>query len=190
MIGYLMEFYLKYDGPLKPSGKPEDKQMIREYFRPQLERLWDTVPLKDVCEQKKFLHFPEEKGKTSVIKEIGGIRFAPLVTNAIFLICELDIIMLWKDEPGQIINTGDIDNRLKTLFDALACPNEEQVKNHKESIEKYQPYFVLLEDDKLITSVRVETNRLLLPDLEQNDLSLLIKVKTKPYRVIYNNMVL
>jgi len=176
-----MIFYLRYDGLLKASdkGKVKDKHEIREYFRPQMERLWDTIPLNGY---KSFLEYPPDPSGVSVVKEIEGVRFAPLVTTAICMNCELDITLLWKDEPGNMINRGDIDNRLKTLFDALSCPNKAQMKGCKDSISKSQPYHVLLEDDKLITAVRVETNRLLLPKTKPDDVSLLIRVKTRLYK--------
>jgi hypothetical protein len=101
--------------------------------------------------------------------------------------CELDIILLWKDEPGNIINSGDIDNRLKTLFDALSCPNPDQIKN-SEDMKSHEPYYVLLEDDKLITSVKVHTNHLFLPMAESDDVSILIKVTTKPFKADWSNI--
>jgi hypothetical protein len=178
-----MEFFLKYDGKLKPNDRADGKQKIREYIRPQLENLWKTVPLDGA---QDLLEYPARQSGVSVIKEIQDIKFAPLVTSAIALRCELDIIFLWKDEQGNIINSGDIDNRLKTLFDALSCPNLNQVIN-PDDLKKHTPYHVLLEDDKLITSVKVHTNHLLLHEPKDDDVSILIKVTTKQHKALCCN---
>lgn len=178
-----MEFFLKYDGKLKPNDNAKGKQEIREYIRPQLDNLWKKIPLRDLT---RYLTYPPVQGGVSIVKETEGIKFAPLVTTAISLMCELDIVLLWKDDPGNMINSGDIDNRLKTLFDALSSPNPSQIKN-KDELKKYDPYCVLLEDDKLITSVKVHTNHLLLPKMKNDDVSILIKVTTKPYEALCCN---
>ena len=178
-----MEFYLKFDGELKPNGKRTDKQAIREVIRPQMERLWNTIPLDS---RHDLLKYPPAKSKDSIIKVIDGIKFAPLVTTAVFMTCELDITILWSDEPGSIINYGDIDNRLKTLFDALSCPNKNQMIN-KRALKRHDPYFTLLEDDKLITAVKVQTNKLL-TKYKSKEVSVLIRVVTKPYKLTYCNM--
>jgi len=181
-----MEFYLKYDGLLKSNGSPKDKQKIREYFRPQLKRLWDIIPL---SECKRYIDLGIPNPDKSVIKLISDIPFAPLVTTSIFLLCDLDIVMLWGEEQGNIVgNYGDIDNRLKTLFDALTCPDENQIASI--GIDAFRsnedPYFCLLEDDKLISSVSVKANTLL-KETEKDHVSVLINVKTKPYRAAYCN---
>jgi len=178
-----MEFYLKYDGKLKPNGNPADKQAIREIIRPQMEQLWKIIPLNS---NRVLLDYPPAESKVSIVKEIEGIKFAPLVTTAISMICELDITLLWNNEPGNIINNGDIDNRLKTLFDSLSCPNKQQILDNN-ALKKHDPYFTLLEDDKLITAVKVHTNRLLIKR-ESDDVSVLIRVIAKPYHLEYCNM--
>jgi len=52
--------------------------------------------------------------------EVSGKKFLPLVRQSLSLVCKLDILFLRKEEPGGIITqSGDIDNRLKTLFDGI-----------------------------------------------------------------------
>ena len=94
--------------------------------------------------------------------------------------CGLNILFLRRDSPGKVISGGDIDNRLKTLFDALSIPNRSQIVGTPESNES--PFFCLLEDDSLITEVRVETDRLLTPlsaNKNENDVVLVIGVEVK-----------
>jgi hypothetical protein len=169
-----MEFYLKYDGPLKSNAGAKDKHNIREYLYPQMKKLWDIKPLNHLKEV--FLTSGREP---SVLKEVDGVIFAPLVSGVLKFICQLDITILWPEEPGVISGCGgDIDNRLKTLFDALQCPDINQIKPVKESFADKQPFFCLLENDKLITSVNIHTHTLLCSENE-TDVSVLIHVMVK-----------
>lgn len=169
-----MEFYLKYDGPLKSNAGPKDKHHIREYFYPQMKKLWDIKPLNHL----KAVFLTSER-PLSVLKEVEGVVFAPLVSSVLKFICQLDITILWPEEPGVISeHGGDVDNRLKTLFDALQCPDIHQVKPVKRSFAGKQPFFCLLENDKLITSVNIRTHTLLRSENE-TDVSVLIHVMVK-----------
>jgi len=84
------------------------------------------------------------------------------------------------NQPGGIVkHNGDIDNRLKVLFDALKYPHETQeVENAPQGADE-NPCFCLLEDDQFIDHVSVTTDRLLTP-LEgtesEHDVSLIIHV--------------
>jgi len=169
-----MEFYLKYDGPLKSNAGAKDKHKIREYLYPQMKKQWDIKPLNHL--KGKILTSGRE---LSVLKEVDGVIFAPLVSSVLEFICQLDITILWTEEPGVISEFGgDIDNRLKTLFDALQCPDINQIKPVKESFADKQPFFCLLENDKLITSVNIHTHTLLCSKNEA-DVSVLIHVMVK-----------
>src|ERR1700730_3830664 len=69
--------------------------------------------------------------------------------------------------PGDVLT--DIDNRLKTLFDALRKAKGPQELGAGTSSGQVapdadeKPFYVLLEDDKLITDVAVTTDMLLQP---------------------------
>jgi hypothetical protein len=56
------------------------------------------------------------------IYAVGKYRFVPLVREEFALTCSLNILFLRADIPGKVVQSGDIDNRLKTLFDALRMP--------------------------------------------------------------------
>ena len=174
-----MEFYLKYDGPLKSNGSAQDKHNIREYLYPQMKKLWDIKPLNHLKEP--FL----TPGKVlSVLKDIDGVVFAPLVSNVLKFVCQLEVTLLWPDELGVISgHGGDIDNRLKTLFDALQCPDSNQVQPVKDRILNKQPFFCLLENDKLVTSINIKTHTLLRSE-NKIDVSVLIRVIVKSTEVM------
>lgn len=135
-----MEFRLTYQGPLRssqrePIGTQRDpradhKHEIRKTFHRQLKRLWAT--------------------SLAAKHATFGFNFVPLVTQELDLICGLDILFLRPDRPGSIWK-GDIDNRIKTLLDALALPLPSDDYNLRTPEADEQPFFCLLEEDKLIT---------------------------------------
>jgi hypothetical protein len=89
-------------------------------------------------------------------------KYAPLIAS-MDLAAELDIIFLRQQARGQLIGQGgDIDNRLKTLFDALRMPSKGEVQQLGTAVDQDDdPLHCLLQDDVLIHRVNVETDRLL-----------------------------
>lgn len=81
----------------------------------------------------------------------------------------------------MILQGGDIDNRIKTLFDALQIPDDcNEVDGAPEEGE--DPFFCLLQNDSLVTELSVVTDRLLTPlkdGQHPNEVVLIIKVKVK-----------
>jgi hypothetical protein len=123
-----------------------------------------------------------------------GYHFVPLVTRDLELLCTIEILFLRQGDPGGIVvnRSGDIDNRIKTLFDALTMPAElNQVGSYTTPTDQEDPFFCLLEDDSMITKASVETDILLEttsnpPD--PNDSRVLITVRLKPGRVNWANI--
>ena len=128
----------------------------------------------------------------AMLNPMGNYRFVPLVTQRLSLTCSLDILFLRTDIPGSILQSGDIDNRLKTLFDALRKPsNTGELGGYLSPEEGEDPFFCLLEDDKLINHISVVTDRLFEPtgkDYDTNDARLVIKVGIRPYVVMMGNL--
>jgi len=186
-----MEFYLTYNGALKASGKPREKQAIRRIFHKQLQQLWMQAPLVSYAPPKgHYLDDSPPDTGLSIIQQIAGFRFAPLVTARLHLVAELDITMLRPEPPGSIVTQGgDIDNRLKTLLDSLKMPKEVgEVPAGDSPGENENPFFCLLEDDNLITKLTVGTGRLLEPRNASSDVVLIIHVKTKATQLTYGNI--
>jgi len=95
---------------------------------------------------------------------IGRYVFIPLVTRLHGLVSEIDITFLRREDPGAIINAGgDIDNRLKTLFDALRLPHDATELGRQTGPGDPIDIFCLLEDDVLITRLGLLTGRLIGP---------------------------
>lgn len=182
-----MEFRLIYEGPLKAAAGVKDKHHLRKAFHKQFRVLWKQVPLSD---HQDLLEYPPKKNAISIIAGFDDFKFAPLVCEKLHLICELDITILRPEAPGSVITQGgDIDNRLKTLFDSLRMPkdrNEMPSTVAAEDLDK--PFFCLLEDDNLITKVNVSTDRLLRENAGQNDVVIVLHISTKALRAIWGNM--
>ena len=80
---------------------------------------------------------------------VGKFTFLPLVTQRLNLIAALQIHFLRRQEPRAIVSTGgDIDNRIKTLLDALRVPSNvsELLPNDSPNTDEY-PFYCLLEDE-------------------------------------------
>ncbi len=112
-------------------------------------------------------------------------QFVPLVTKFHKLTCELDILFLRAEKPGSIFkvnSAGDLDNRLKVLFDALRLPNQmNQLPSTASPTGGEGPFLCLLEDDDLVTAVRIESERLYEPSDSHigNHVRLTIRVTIK-----------
>ncbi|MFN2392410.1 MAG: hypothetical protein ABR566_10635 [Pyrinomonadaceae bacterium] len=130
-----MEFRLIYEGSLKSSGNStkhvKEKHAIRKEFHKQLSTLggyhrtlqrWMTDVLQNIpgtSEQMTKLEIMARQYSRF------GYRFVPLVSRDNFMICGLDILFLRRENPGDLIlRGGDIDNRIKTLLDALRMPDD------------------------------------------------------------------
>ena len=184
-----MEFTLYYRGPLKSNGSAKIKHDLRRYFHPQLKTLWNQMPL---IHHKFWLQYPPSKDQRSVIKSHQGINFAPLICEELALIAKLNITLLRPEPPGSIISQGgDIDNRLKTLLDALKVPTEPSaLPADAGPASDENPFFCLLEDDKLITGLSVQTDRFLDPTADKYEIILLLHVKVGATMLTIDNSAL
>lgn len=196
--GETMEFRLTYEGPLKSNGSPKDKHIIRKHFHKQLQQLWDKAPeLRSFKTQEAHYGLRAEpsvleqlrKNKTTEFEFIAsqferyGFRFLPLVSKSLSLVCGLHIVFLRRSIAGDLIlRGGDIDNRIKTLLDALRTPDTSvEVAGHKPEADE-DPFYCLLQDDSLITELSVITDRLLSPlrdGQHEDEVVLMIHVRLK-----------
>jgi len=75
---------------------------------------------------------------------------------------------------------GDIDNRLKTLFHALKVSSEPTALPIGATPQLDEtPFFVLLEDDSLITRISVDVDRLLDSSSASSEVALFMRVKAR-----------
>lgn len=213
-----MEFRLIFEGFL-PSGnqsRVKEKHNIRKQLHKQLAELWKehpTLNLMNTWVRPQPSPSPRTVNLNDALTRGGQgdygltyvetmmrdferfkFHFVPLVSKRIDLVCSLNILFLRRENPGELLRgqSGDIDNRIKTLFDALKMPeNYDQVKAEPEADEK--PFFCLLEDDSLVTELSVTTDRLLRPqrpDEHKNEVVLIIQVKVSASQLSYQNLTL
>jgi hypothetical protein len=183
-----MEFRLVYRGPLQSgrSAGPAEKHRIREAFHPQLRALWQEPPLIGRLNLDSPFGDPR---MTSTIREIGPLACLPLVTAQFNLVAHLDVTLLRPEPAGAVITTGgDLDNRIKTLFDALRMPKDpSELPKDTMPLPPNQPLYCLLEDDALITEVAVRADRLL-GATDLSEVFALIHVRIKTTSLTYDNM--
>lgn len=174
-----MRFTLTYRGPLAGSGSADQKHQVRRAFHPQLKELWEHPPLAQ--NKTRWLSAPSASNPElgSALRHVGKHSFAVIVMQHFNLTAELDILMLRPEHPGRILQRADIDNRLKTLFDALRYPDKlQEVPPTWTPSPDEQPLFCLLEDDRLVTRINVEADRLL-NARDQNEVMLTVGVQLK-----------
>lgn len=183
-----MRFVLHYRGSLRSNGNPTHKHELREAFHHQLKQLWAQPPL---SEHGAFLVYPRPRpGEYSLPRPFGPFVFVPLVAGEMNVVAELSVVLLRPEAPGQLITQGgDIDNRLKTLFDALTVPRHQNaLPTGAAPTPNQQPFFYcLLEDDNLVTSVAVKTEQLLEPVADASIVDVSITVHTKVTRLTMGN---
>jgi hypothetical protein len=181
-----MEFRLYYRGPLKSNRGPVEKQAIRRQFHPQLKRLWEQPPLAG-CE----IYLDENSDREHLVYQLRDFRFACLVSERHHTFAELDILFLRPEPAGAIIKSGggDIDNRLKTLFDGLRRPIlENEIVEGDSPKSDETPFHCLLSDDALITKVSVTTDQLLSAPSNGDDVVLIINVRIKSRNTTWDSM--
>jgi hypothetical protein len=106
----------------------------------------------------------------------------------------LDILFLRHDPPGSVVHAGDLDNRIKTLIDALRKPQGAiELRGNETPTDDEDPFFCLLEDDKLVTGLTVESDRYLEPpngrkDADNRRAHIVITVDVRPYDVTSFNV--
>jgi hypothetical protein len=116
------------------------------------------------------------------------------VRDEISLLCSLDILFLRRDIPGSAIQAGDIDNRIKTVIDALRAPQSqnELVGTDQKPGRDDDPLYCLLWDDRQVSHLTVETDTLLdqqmAGDADQRKVRLVITVELRPYFVTMFNL--
>ena len=206
-----MEFRLTWQGQLlaetSRSGvvrrsRAKHKREIRQGLHPQLKRLWVDSPFLSRAgkpglkpDTRIFGVLSAKYSTEELAKRFSmfGYRFVPLVVRELELLCSIDILFLRLGEPGHMISrAGDVDNKLKTIFDALCVPRDaSQLGPYTSPGSDEDPFFCLFQDDSLITKASVETDVLLQPTSDPpnpNDVRLVITVRLRPGRITAENV--
>jgi len=99
--------------------------------------------------------YVDTEEELTLLQDVGEFHFAPTVSAKLHMVADLTITLLRPEPPGQVITQGgDIDNRLKTLLDALKVPKQpDDLPPEATPSKDESPFFCLVEDDNLITSL-------------------------------------
>lgn len=190
-LGDEVNFRLTYDGPLKAASQSDtrrvEKHAIRCVFSRQLNELYTIRDAEFLAAEWDSQEFPPPRPVPR-----GQFLCMALVREKLKLVCDLDILFLRRENPGQLISGGgDLDNRIKVLFDALRIPQDDNELRGLEPADKTKVLLCLTEDDKLITGFRVVADRLLEPavsESEQNNVRLIINVEVKATKLTPENI--
>jgi hypothetical protein len=162
---------------------------IRRDFHGQLKVLWHSHPILNALRtaSEEYCNRPHGPRLREKFQE-GSFNFLPIVTSGNGLICMLDILLLRHGPPGEV--PTDIDNRIKTLFDALQKADGlgqlETKSGELKPAKGEDPFYVLLQNDKLITHVSVTSDMLLEPIRKShvprdNAARVVVNVTVRPY---------
>lgn len=189
-----MEFRLTYEGPLYAYNVRRDEELspprakhihdIRRVFHRQLKALWNTHPL--------LVAYKREGHDKDFQINANGFNWQILAPKSLGLICRLEVLMLRTGPAGGVL--ADIDNRLKTLFDALRWADNPNELAGATPQPDEDPFCVLLHDDRLITHLAVTTDLLLEPVITSpptpagDAVRLMLGVTLRPYKVGIGNL--
>jgi len=132
-----MRFTIIYKGRV-PVGGSTEQIRSNPYLQQQLSAL-SAVTSKRYSEANNLI--------------IGGTKFTPIVPIA--WVCSVEVILLRATPHTNISGLADIDNTLKTLFDALCAPAG--ASSPKDAPHQNTCYVVALED-KQFSSVTVSSD--------------------------------
>ncbi len=180
-----MKFYLVYRGELRSNGDSAHKHEIRRAFHRQLSNLWNDFPLNEF---HKHVTIDPEKGNALGIKR-SGFSFVPLISPRLELVASLEILLLRPEAAGSLVTqAGDIDNRLKTLLDALQIPKENQIPKGVVPQADERLFYCLLEDDNLVTSLAINTGKLYDTVTSSSEVLLVVRVEADFTHGHFTNM--
>lgn len=189
----VLEFRLTWQGRLTSTRTPPDggdgtgvdlkaanKHEIRRHFHKQLVRY-----CKAHWAQSWLWH--NEPDSQSTLDKIGdkfksnNFRWVPLLRSDGRILCSLDVLYLREGKNRTVVADSDIDNRIKTVIDALKIPKLSELPSNAMPEPDEDPFFVLLESDELITRLTAEADLLLDPTdpkLGSIDSRVVVSVKT------------
>lgn len=185
-----MKFTLSYEGELKTSAGPKQKAAIRRQFNEQLRVLWGADSILSSWYIVEDDEGEDSKGKThakawlrDTTPNLGKFKVIPLATKDLCVECWLDFKILRSTSfKGHV---SDIDNKVKVLGDTLYMPDQIDLMGNDAKNGPDEEFFVVMEDDKLVSRITATHDELLSPicgqnDIRKNDVRIMIDVHIRP----------
>jgi len=123
--------------------------------------------------------------------EFNKVWYFAVLDRALKVSCSLHIRIDRSERPGSLFehggnNEGDLDNRLKTLLDALRMPHDDKEARPDEKNPKRTYCVCLFEDDAMVTSFTVDTRPSLRP-MPRGHVELTIDVELKSHDLTFQD---
>jgi Endodeoxyribonuclease RusA. len=182
-----MEFCLHYYGKLKSRDNATGKHAIRQTLHHQIHSLCMSDPFENAFKQD-LDGTRSDKDKPMYV-EHDGKRYWFLISEYLATVVDVNITILVPHDLGRMVqNGGDIDNRIKTLFDALRVPAVASEIPASDAFEYgTSGMYCLLQDDKLINRVSIRSYRDHAP-IDGDSVRCLIEVETKITKALWGNL--
>jgi hypothetical protein len=179
-----MDIHLTYRGRIpSKSTSLEAVWNMRKSFHVQLAKLWGKQPF-DILEDWEKSGFAS--GARNFLRQIEDQVFVPFYSEAVGIGVQLDIKLLTGSPPQQsTISSGDLDNRIKRIIDALRAPTQ-----RGELIQNLLPksrWYCVMDDGSAVKQL----NASLAPYLDSDDPSesfAFITVRTAATKVTMDNL--
>jgi hypothetical protein len=132
-----MRFTIIYRGRIPANGTVTQVTAIREdhYIQEQLAALYEVT-------RQQY-----DSNNKQIVRDTRYTAILP-----ISWVCQVEIILLRATPPARISGTPDMDNTLKTLFDAICAPSG---PSHPAGTAVAKELYVLAIEDKQFSSVAV-----------------------------------
>lgn len=148
---------LIYQGALPTKANAREKQAIRAALHPQLHSFMAE-------RSRQTSHWLGETAAQSRLeydtRVVDGHRFVTLIKPPFSNGAEMELLILsGGTDQSPVRDLGDIDNRLKTLLDALRAPGRPEELRDYEPPAGGEPLHCLLDDDRLVTRLSIDTGR-------------------------------
>lgn len=183
-----MNFTLFYSGRIRSSNKRNVKHIndIRCKLSPQIRQLYDCNPLKSIdakCEPGS--HTAQD---VRTYTKIAGRDYSSLVNKGLGLACQINVIFYEATGTISVANDiGDVDNKAKTLIDALKLPSNDEVDKLSDELMQSTVHCLLM-DDAFLWGVDLKRRRLLHPELRKEKTLTQIDVQVMPTSVTIANI--
>ncbi|RWA71387.1 hypothetical protein [Mesorhizobium sp.] len=179
-----MDIYLTYRGQIPSKTSSLDAVWsMRKSFHSQLQKLWGKEPFAIL---KKWEDSNFAAGAPNFLRQIGDQIFVPFYSEVVGVGVKLEIKLLTGLPLQQaVISSGDLDNRVKRIIDALRAPTQkgELTKN----LEPGSRWYCVMDDDSSVKEVTAS----LAPYLDSSDPSesfVFVRVRTSPSAVTLANL--
>ncbi len=152
-----MRITLTYKGEIPGNKRPPEKiDAIRQEFHRQLTKLWGRNQLSFL---KDWVDTGFAGGAPDFRRRHGKRTYLPIVSEAIYLRARLNVRLLsGLDQHQPSYAKGDIDNRVKSLLDALSAPTQ---ASRIPAAAPFRDTICFMSDDSLVDELTVSTAPLL-----------------------------